>query len=332
MISAAWLRKRQSMWARLDKLVHNVTAHGLRTTEHAALRELALLYRQTAADLATVRADASSPALAAYLNQLLGRAHNLVYQGERRGRGGLRRFLARDFPREVRASLPFILGAAAWFAVFGLAAWVAALADDGLVRVILSPAMRDTIDRHEMWTQSILGVQPAAASGIMTNNMTVSFLTFASGITGGVLTAYLLAFNGVLMGVVGAACHQAGMTVALWSFVAPHGSLELPAIFVAGGAGLIIARGMLFPGLEPRRLSLEHAARRAVRLMLGTIPMLVIAGLIEGFVSPSLMPAPLKFAIGALMFTLLVAWIASGGRGGRPAATPGSAPSPAGSR
>ena len=100
-----------------------------------------------------------------------------------------------------------------------------------------------------------------------------------------------------------------GMAEQLWSFVAPHGVLELPAIFIAGGAGFEIARGMLFPGLLPRRESLALAGGRAARLVLGTIPMLVVAGTIEGFLSPSDIAAPLKFLFAAVMFAALVAYL-----------------------
>src|SRR6202035_4771106 len=102
---------------------------------------------------------------------------------------------------------------------------------------------------------------------------------------------------------VGAATAHAGMALQLWSFVAPHGSLELPAIFTAGGAGLEIARGLLFPGLLPRRESLVRAGGRGARLLLGTIPMLVVAGVIEGFFSPTQAPVAMKFALAAVLFT-----------------------------
>ena len=89
----------------------------------------------------------------------------------------------------------------------------------------------------------------------------------------------MMAFNGFLMSAIGAACHRAGMDLSLWSFVAPHGALELPAIFIAGGAGLLLGRGLLFPGWLSRRESLAAAASTAMRLVLGVIPLLVIAGL-----------------------------------------------------
>ena len=105
------------------------------------------------------------------------------------------------------------------------------------------------------------------------------------------------------------ACALSGMSLQLWSFVAPHGVLELPAIFIAGGAGLRIAQGLLFPGLLPRRESLTRAGLEAVQLVLGTIPILIVAGLIEAFVSPTGLPIPLKFSMAAALFVLLAAYL-----------------------
>jgi uncharacterized membrane protein SpoIIM required for sporulation len=178
------------------------------------------------------------------------------------------------------------------------------------MRLFLGARMIDTIEKHKMWTDSVVAIKPLASSAIMTNNLSVTFLTFAYGITAGIGTVYMMVFNGLMIGVVGAACWLGGMSLQLWSFVAPHGVLELPAIFIGGGAGLRIAQGMLFPGMLPRRASLARAGGEAVRLLLGVIPILIIAGTIEGFVSPS--PAiawqwkfALSGAIGAIFFSYL---------------------------
>jgi uncharacterized membrane protein SpoIIM required for sporulation len=104
------------------------------------------------------------------------------------------------------------------------------------------------------------------------------------------------------------------MSLQLWSFVAPHGVLELPAIFIAGGAGFRIAQGLLFPGVLPRRDSLARAGSEAVRLLLGTIPILIIAGTIEGFVSPTALPVKLKFTMAAALFVLLNVYLFGVGR------------------
>src|SRR5438552_18725998 len=124
-------------------------------------------------------------------------------------------------------------------------------------------------------------------------------MTDATGITAGLGTLYMMFFNGLLMGVIGTACAMAGMRLSLWSVVAPHGALELPAIFLAGGAGLRIAHGLLFPGMLPRKESLALAGRDATALVLGTVPIVVIAGTIEAFVSPTGMASPVEFGMTA---------------------------------
>jgi uncharacterized membrane protein SpoIIM required for sporulation len=146
------------------------------------------------------------------------------------------------------------------------------------------------------------------------------------GITGGLGTIYMMITNGVMIGVIGAATWKAGMALKLWSFVAPHGVLELPAIFIAGGAGLEIARGLLFPGLLPRKESLARAGGRAAQLLMGTIPLLVIAGVIEGFYSPSNAPIAMKFTLAAVLFPALLSYLFLAGRAEKKSLTEDSAP------
>ena len=140
-----------------------------------------------------------------------------------------------------------------------------------------------------------------------------SLLLFLAGaVLGSLLTLArpeLIGWNGLLLGVVGTACAQAHMSASLWSFVAAHGSLELPAIVLSGAAGLRLAQGLLFPGPYSRRYALTETGRDAVKVMAGVIPMLVVAGMLEGFLSPSGAPKALKFAVGSLLFTLLIVWL-----------------------
>jgi uncharacterized membrane protein SpoIIM required for sporulation len=308
-ISTTWLQKRRPYWARIDELLTRSGRNGARSLTHSELQELALLYRQTASDLATIREDASSRNLAHYLNQLLGRAHNFIYMGARSRPSGIIKFYRETFPQIFHETLPYTLTAGAIFFVLALAGAIMALADPGFQRYLLGSQMMDTIEKREMWTHSVVAIKPLASSFIMTNNLTVSFTTFAMGITAGIGTVWMLALNGLLFGVVNAACWQAGMIGQLLSFVAPHGVIELPAIFIAGGGGLLIARGLLFPGTLPRRASLVLEGGRAVRLVLGIIPMLIVAGTIEGFVSPSDLPVSLKYAAAAGMFCVLLLYV-----------------------
>jgi uncharacterized membrane protein SpoIIM required for sporulation len=314
MISTRWLEKRRPHWQRLEQLVDRSGRRGVVALSHDELQELGLLYRQTASDLATVREDITSRPFTSYLNQLLARAHNLIYMGRRANWGGILGFYTRTYPRIFREAFPLVLLSALVFAGAGIAGAVVTLRDAGFAHRILGPQMIETIEKREMWTHSILAVKPMAASGIMTNNITVGFLMFAAGITAGLGTLWMLITNGLLMGVLAVATARAGMALQLWDFVAAHGALELPAIFIAAGAGLEIARGLLFPGILPRKESLRQAGNRGTKLLLGELPLLVVAGVIEAFVSPTRIPTALKFLLSATLFAALVLYLSSGMR------------------
>ena len=287
MISAHWLAKRQSHWDRLERLLDQTQHQGLGSLTRLELQELGLLYRQAAADLSTLREDSSGKTYARSLNLLLSRAHNTIYSGQKSSAGGIIHFYGATWPAIFRRNLRLINIALLLFALGGLAGLLLSVTRPDFMHLFLGPQMTETIEHHKMWTESVVSVKPLASSAIMTNNLSVTFMTFALGITAGIGTVYMMVFNGVMLGVVGAACWLGGMSLPLWSFVAPHGVLELPAIFIAGGAGLRIAQGMLFPGMLPRRDSLARAGGEAVRLLVGVIPILILAGTIEGFISPS---------------------------------------------
>jgi uncharacterized membrane protein SpoIIM required for sporulation len=308
-ISTHWLEKRKPHWSRLEELLERATRKGFKSLSRSELQELSLLYRQIAADLAALREDRGSVHFARYLNQLLARAHNTIYAARRASPSAAVEYFRYDYPRIFRQNLSYTL--AAFLIFFGSAIVGTGLTfhDPDFKLKILGPGMVETIERHEMWTHSIVGIKPVASSAIMTNNLGVAFMTFAAGITGGIGTIYMMIFNGLLIGVIGTACWLSGMSLQLWSFVAPHGVLELPAIFIAGGAGLRLAYGLLFPGFLSRRESIARAGTEAVKLLLGTIPILVIAGVIEAFVSPTGLAIPLKFTMAASLFALLMAYL-----------------------
>ena len=317
MISARWLAKRKPYWDQLGAIIEKAGHQGLGALAHSELQALGLLYRQIAADLASVREDPLSQPWAGFLNQLLARTHNLIYMGRPARPRGILGFYRREFPRTFRQTWSYTALAFLLFLAGALAGFFASLADPSFQRFFLGPEMSDTIDRREMWTHSVLTIKPLASSAIMTNNLSVCFTTFAVGIIGGLGTVYLLAMNGVLIGVIGAACWQAGMSLQLWSFVGPHGALELPAVFIAGGGGLLLARGLLFPGELPRREALVVYGGQGVRLALGIIPLLLVAGVLEGFFSPSSLPVAAKFACSAAAGGLLLLYLTRCGRNRR---------------
>ncbi len=314
MVTNLWIDHRKGNWNRLEALVTEAETSGVRNLPYSDLRDLGLLYRGAAADLSTVRADPTARSLEAYLNRLVGRAHNLVYSGRRVSFGSLWEFLAHGYPRLLRRMLPYIwLATAVFLGCFALGMLITLLRPEFAI-LWLGPAMMDKINHHQMWTDAVLSMKPQASSQIMTNNMSVCFLTFAAGTTAGLGTLFLLFNNGLQIGAVLACCAQHGMAGSLLAFMVSHGALEIPSIMLAGAAGLRLGAGILFPGQLRRRDALAKAGAESVQLVSATIPLLIIAGSFEAFLSPTHAPVALKCAVGAVLFTGLCVWWGEGGR------------------
>jgi len=308
-LSNLWLARRRPHWDRLQALLGQADASGLGSLSRAELQEMALLYRQVAADLSVLRQDPTARTYAAHVNQLLARAHHIIYSGRKTSLRSLFLFLRDEYPRIFRRNLSWL--AASLLITLACAAFGAVItsARPEFMRHVLGPEMISTMERHQMWTHSVVRAAPMESSFIMTHNLTVSFVAFAGGITFGLYTLFLLYLNGMELGVIGAACHHYGMSVSLWSFVAAHGSLELPSILIAGAAGLRLGFSMVFPSGYRWKDSVAAGGIEATRLVSGIIPLLVIAGTLEGFFSPSQAPVWLKFTVGAVLFTLLNFWL-----------------------
>jgi len=270
---------------------------------------MALLYRQVAADLSVLRQDPTARTYAQHVNQLLARAHHIIYSGRKTNLLTLVRFLRDEYPVVFQRQIGFVLASLAVSVAWGLLGAAITSVHPEFMRMFVSAKMIATMERHHMWTESVVTVAPLATSAIMTNNLTVTFIVFASGIVFGLGSFYYLAVNGMMLGVVAVACHQYGMALPLWTFVAPHGALELPSIVIAGGAGFRLGHAMLFPGALRWRDSVARGGIEATRLVSGIIPMLVVAGCLEGFFSPSQAPVWLKFTVSGLLFSGLLVWL-----------------------
>jgi uncharacterized membrane protein SpoIIM required for sporulation len=308
-LSNQWILKRRPHWDRLASLLAQSDASGLRQLSRAELQEMALLYRQVAADLSVLRQDSTSRTYAAHVNHLLARAHHIIYSGRKTNLRTLFLFLRDEYPVIFQRQIGYVAASVLVSLAFGLLGAALTTARPEFMRHFVGPEMIATMERHTMWTESVVSVAPMASSAIMTNNLSVSFVTFAGGILFGLGTFFALFENGIMLGVIGAACHHYDMSLKLWSFVAPHGSLELPSIFIAGGAGFRLGHAMLFPGALRWKESVARGGIEATRLVSGIIPLLVIAGTLEGFFSPSAAAVWLKFTVGALLFTLLNLWL-----------------------
>ena len=308
-VSNQWIARRRPHWERLGTLLAESDRGGLGRLARTELEEMALLYRQVASDLSVLRLDPTARTYAEHVNQLLARAHHIIYAGQKTSSTAIFKFLRDEYPLVFRQQLPFVLASLIISVFWGVLGAAVTNAKPEFMRHFVGPQMIATMEQRRMWTDSVVSVAPKAASFIMTNNLTVSFVTFAGGIVFGLGTLWALYQNGMMLGVIGAACHQHAMSIKLWSVVAPHGSLELPAILIAGGAGLRLGYAMLFPGTLRWKDSVARGGLEASRLVSGIIPMLVIAGTLEGFFSPSDAPVALKFSVGGALFALLLFWL-----------------------
>jgi len=308
-LSNQWIRKRRPLWDRLAALLAQSDSGGLGQLSRAELQEMALLYRQVAADLSVLRQDETARTYAQHVNQLLARAHHIIYSGRKTDIFTLFRFLRDEYPAIFQGQIEYVAASIlVMMAGAALGVGLAATRPE-FTSHFLGPQMIATMERHEMWTHSIVGAAPMWTSLIMTNNLTVSFVAFATGIVFGLGSLWAMAYNGFNLAVVGTACHQYGMSLALWSFAAGHGSLEIPSILIAGAAGMRLGRAMVFPGALRWKDSVAQGGVEAAKLVAGIIPLLVIAGCLEGFFSPSAAPVWLKFTVGGMLFTLLLMWL-----------------------
>ena len=307
-----FINSHKSQWKELEGFVGQCSRLALAKVPLPEFSRGSLLYRQTIADLGYARMRFPGHPVVGELERLLGLAHSVIYQARRGKARNWWSFWTDTWPALIRQYSRRILLAAAIFWIsavvgFGLAAWYPQL--EG---VFVNAGMRQAMSKGQLWTQSIVGVAPAASSAIARNNITVSLTTWALGITFGVGTMWMIIFNGLMLGVIAAACLRAGLIVALGEFVIAHGSLELPAIWIAGGAGFLIGEAMLLPGRYARSVEIKQNARKSVQIVVGTIPMLLVAGLVEGFISPSPIPGLWKAGIGATLATLYMVYVMNG--------------------
>lgn len=311
-------------WAQFATLLADAQRRGLREMSEEEVSEFVAQYRELSTDLARLRTAArgrDSDALFA-LSRLVGGGHNLLYRQRPLTFDASLRYIFRTAPREIRRSAPQI-GLAALL-LFGpaVASYVAVVRDPALAAEILPAEMIERAEtglarerRGEAYLPREMARMrgPFMASAIMTSNVRVTYVAFAAGITAGVGTVLALVFNGVQIGGGVGIFAANGVAHLILGFIAAHGVLELTAICIAGGGGLLLASAILLPGALPRREALVVKGRRAVRLIAASTFLLVFAGLIEGFVSPlAAWPNSWKYAISALTAVLLVMYLSLG--------------------
>ena len=311
-----FIDQRKSAWQRLEDLLALLDSRSLRRLHREEVRELGRIYRRTASDLAIARAESRDPRLINYLNSLVIRAHGRIYQADAQGGSRLRRFFAEEFPRTFRQTWRYTAVSFAVFMLFSLIGFLGSRYDPEFSELVgVSPAFRELyIETKTHWWEDLNEANQVGASSIFTHNIQVTIYTFAFGAMLGVGTLFYLAYNGLNIASVLALTYRAGFGNDLVTFMAGHGVIELSCIFMAGGAGLLIGSAMLMPGDLSRADALKSRGKQAIVLMMGVAPLLVVAGIIEGFISPAPIDPRIKFGIAAITGLALYSYLLMAGR------------------
>jgi uncharacterized membrane protein SpoIIM required for sporulation len=277
---------RRGRWDELSTLVREARRRAERLGPEG-VRQLGPLYRAAAADLAVARRKYRGEAVVTELEGLVGRARPLVYDQERR-RGSIGSFLATGYWQRVRERPGLLLASA----LLLLAPWVLSAAwavrDPGAASGVVPSQYRSVTEPRRTTDLGLSSDQSAEfSSEIFTNNIRVTFVAFAAGIAAGLGTALLLVYQGVLFGAVNGLAIWAGNGRSFFELTLAHGLLELSCIVVGSAAGIRMGWALVAPGRLRRMAALRAEALPAVEILLGTIPWLVVAGLVEGFVTPA---------------------------------------------
>lgn len=310
-----FVARRQAQWQELAQILAQVQKQGARKLPLELVERLGRLYRQTASDLAYARTYFPGSSTSHYLNQLVSRAHHLIYAEKPQRIKAILQFYWNEVPKTIQACGRPVLLSVVLMLLGGLVGFLAILYDPNLADALVPDNIRRFVP-SEGGAEWAVAERPLIGTQIMLNNIRVGIFAFGLGITLGIGTALVLFQNGLLVGALSAHFFQAGLSYDFWSLILPHGALELMAIFLCGAAGLVLGWAVVAPGDLTRREAMAQSARTAVKLVLGSLPFFVIAAVIEGFVTPmTSLPASGKYLISIVTGLLgLAYWLRRPGR------------------
>jgi uncharacterized membrane protein SpoIIM required for sporulation len=313
------MKDRGARWDRLRLLLDRFDKRGVDAFTPDELKELCRLYRQVTIDLSQARTDGADPGLVRYLNHLTARAHGHVYSSRRLDLRPLLTFVTGGFPRLVRRRARPILAAAAVFLLTSLASFLAVLHNPEIAyslfdeRVVEYENVR--LEREEGEYRGnftfTVGESPLVGLAIIANNIRVAIVVFALGTLLCLPAVLLLVMNGRMLGTLSGLVWQHGFLLPFYSLILCHGVLELTAICIAGGGGLMLGWSLIAPGELPRRDALQRAAGDAFGLLAGSALLLVVAGMIEAHVTPHF-PAEVRWPVAgasALFLMVYFGWV-----------------------
>jgi uncharacterized membrane protein SpoIIM required for sporulation len=319
---ATFIQQRRPQWKQLEAILGHVEGSGLGTLDDEQAVEFGRLYRCAASDLNQAQTFVSGDATVQYLNDLVARCYLVIYAKSKTDLWGMVRYLFFGYPAVFRRHLLAFLLASALLtagAIFGFfASYYEPQSRPFLLpnMSMIQPEKEGEADAQAAPPPSTGGLA-AFSSFLFTNNVKVSLIVFALGITFGIGTSWLLFYNGIGMGALGAVFVEANQLKAFATGILPHGVLELPAIAIGGAAGFVLARGLIRARPWPRREELAAAGKEALLLALGCFWLLAMAAVLEAGVARApdwFLSSGLKLACAGVfgllffMYVFLVGW------------------------
>jgi uncharacterized membrane protein SpoIIM required for sporulation len=315
---------RKQRWERLDRLLNRAERGGLGALSVDEVRELGRLYRQVAIDLSRARAEQAHPEQIGRLNRLAARAHGQIYRSRRLDLRPIVSFLLTGYPRLVRRHATTLLCAGGVFLAAALASFVAVVNEPNLAYSLFD---EDVVEYENLRLEHQHGeyrgnftfdVKDSSfmAVLIIANNIFVSMRIFAFGALLGLPCLYLLLYNGRMLGTLEGLVFNHGFFRDFNALILTHGVLELTAICISGGGGLLLARAIIAPGRHTRRDALKAVAGDAFGLLAGATAMLVAAGVIEAYVTPHFSQT-VRWSVAGGSAAFLIVYFGFVGRGRR---------------
>ena len=319
-----FVQKKREGWEAFRTTALRMERSGVGALAAGEIPEFAAQYREVAADLARARTYQVDPRVIAYLERVVTAGHNALYRTRGKERTPLPQYILRDFPAAVVQSWIYVVLAFLLFAVPAAIGYVMIRERPALAEELLPPEMisraeaaAENLTEGRGYAETRKEYRPEMAAFIIANNIQVSFGTFVGGMTGGLLTGWLLFTNGMMLGLVMGLFQNYHALSYLLTFVLGHGVLELTAIFISAGAGFRLAKALIAPGDSTRRDALVIEGRIAARMIGAVVTLLAIAGTIEGLLSASAAAPAWKFGVSAATGVFLVLYLINGAKAAR---------------